>query len=161
MNLMTALLYFHVAVSLVGIATGLVAVCGYLQAQRWPLWTNVFLITTVLTSVSGFPLPANELKPAHILGVLSLIALGLACGIWFRYPLVGRLRTVYVISALVAQYFNMFVLIAQSLDKLPFLKAPGPPDQNPLFAPLQIVLLLAFLVVTRFALRNFPTTIFK
>lgn len=69
---MTASVLVHVALSLVGILAGFVVVYGLLTAKRLSLWTSVFLWTTVLTSVTGFFLPAEKLLPSHVVGVLSL-----------------------------------------------------------------------------------------
>jgi hypothetical protein len=57
------LLQFHVAVSLIGIATGLVVVYGLLIGKSYPGWTALFLGTTILTSLSGFPLPPFGFDP--------------------------------------------------------------------------------------------------
>ena len=47
----------HVVISLIAIATGLVVAAGMLAGNRLPGWTAVFLVTTVLTSVTGFLFP--------------------------------------------------------------------------------------------------------
>jgi ATP/ADP translocase len=48
---------FHVLWSLAGILTGLVVLYGLLTAKQREGWTVVFLVTTVLTSVTGFLFP--------------------------------------------------------------------------------------------------------
>ena len=65
----------HVVISLVGIASGLVVLCGLLTSNRLEGWTALFLATTVLTSVTGFFFPADRLLPSHIVGIISLVAL--------------------------------------------------------------------------------------
>ena len=42
----------HVAISLVGIAAGFLVIFGMMASKRMPLMTALFLITTVLTSVT-------------------------------------------------------------------------------------------------------------
>ena len=59
----------HVVISLIGIVTGLVVLAGMLQSQRLPGWTAVFLVTTILTSVTGFFFPFEKLLPSHIFGI--------------------------------------------------------------------------------------------
>ena len=56
----------HVAISLIGIVSGLVVLYGMLGAQRMPGWTALFLATTVLTSVTGFMFPPSpsRLRPS-------------------------------------------------------------------------------------------------
>ena len=49
---------FHVVLSLVGIASGFIVVYGLLTGKRLDLWTAIFLIFTVLTSVTGFLFPS-------------------------------------------------------------------------------------------------------
>jgi hypothetical protein len=47
----------HVIISLIGIFSGLVVLFGLLSAKHLDGWTKWFLITTVLTSVTGFFFP--------------------------------------------------------------------------------------------------------
>ena len=53
----------HVIISLVGIVSGLIVLFGMLSAKRLNGWTALFLLTTVLTSVTGFGFPFNHLAP--------------------------------------------------------------------------------------------------
>src|SRR4051812_33842317 len=96
----------HVIVSLAGIGSGFIVMYGFLNRRRLDGWNVIFLITSVLTSVTGFLFPFEKVLPAHILGVLSLIALAIA--IWARYGgrLTGSSRWIYVVTAAVALYFN-------------------------------------------------------
>ena len=77
-----ALLTVHVAVSLIGIATGLVAMPA-LAAGRWLVgWQVAFLITTALTSVTGFLVPFSGVTPAFLFGVISMVALAVTAATW-------------------------------------------------------------------------------
>ena len=49
--------FVHVLLSLVGIASGLLVVYGMLRGKRFVGATALFLVTTVLTSVTGFLFP--------------------------------------------------------------------------------------------------------
>ena len=62
----TTLLGFHVVVSLVGIATGLVVLAGLIANNRLEGWTLIFLATTLATSVTGFFFPVQQILPSHI-----------------------------------------------------------------------------------------------
>ena len=145
----------HVVISLIGIGSGLVVMYGLLGGKRLRRWTAVFLTSTVLTSVTGFGFPFDHLTPANKLGIMSLVVLAIA--IVARYPLhlAGVWRGTYVISAAIALYFNMFVLVVQSFEKLPVLKALAPTQKEPPFVIAQLVLMAIFVVLTIFAVRRF------
>ena len=55
----------HVIISLIAIVAGLVVVAGMLGSQRMPGLTALFLVTTILTSATGFLFPINGFTPAH------------------------------------------------------------------------------------------------
>src|SRR5262245_56669851 len=99
---MSPLLSVHVVLSLIGIAAGLVVLYGLLTWKLYGSWTAVFLAATVLTSITGFPLPATQLLPSHIFGVLSLVLLAVAIAALYGYHLAGAWRWIYVASALTA-----------------------------------------------------------
>ena len=123
---MAAFTLFHVALSLIGIGSGFVVIWGLLAAKRLEAWTAVFLAATVLTSVTGFLFPINGFTPGHAVGILSLIALGIALFARYRMGMAGGWRSAYVISAVVSQYFNFVVLIIQSFQKVPVLESLAP-----------------------------------
>jgi hypothetical protein len=152
---MDAVLITHVVISLLGIASGYVVIAGMLQGLRLPRWTAFFLVTTVLTSVTGFAFPFVKLLPSHILAVLSLIVLAIAIYAFYSRKLAGRWRATYVITAIIAQYLNVFVLIVQAFMKLPPLKALAPTQTEPPFAIAQAVNLVAFLVLGYLATKRF------
>ncbi len=152
---MSPLLFVHVALSLVGIATGLVIFYGLLTGKPQRGWTAVFLATTVLTSVTGFPLPATQLLPSHIVGVLSLVLLAVAIAALYVFHLAGRWRWVYVATALAALYLNVFVGIVQSFQKLAFLKPLAPTQSEAPFLIAQVLVLALFIVLGIVAARRF------
>jgi hypothetical protein len=138
----------HVIISLVGIFTGLVVLFGMLVGERLDGWTKWFLVTTVLTSVTGFFFPFHGFTPAIGLGIISVVVLAVA--IFARYPrhLAGHWRWIYVVTAVIALYFNVFVLIVQSFEKIPALKAMAPTQTEPPFKLAQLVVLVVFVVLT-------------
>jgi hypothetical protein len=145
----------HVLISLAGIASGIVVMYGFLTNQRFDRWTAAFLFTTVLTNLTGFLFPFMGVTPAIKLGIISLMVLTLA--IVTRYFLHLAWRKTYVIAACTALYFNVFVFVVQSFEKVPPLKATAPTQQEPPFAVAQIVLLILFIVLTTFAVKRFRT----
>jgi hypothetical protein len=54
----------HVLISLVEIGSGLVVMIGFLTGKRLDGWTALFLVTTVLTNVTGFGFPIDRLLPS-------------------------------------------------------------------------------------------------
>lgn len=137
----------HVLVSLIAIASGLVIAYGLTKKIVINGWTGVFLITTILTSASGFGFPAPKVLPSHIIGVLSLIALGIAVISRYVFLLRGGWRSAYVISALVSLYFNVFVLLVQSFQKVRLLHELAPTQKEPPFAAAQLCVLLVFVTL--------------
>jgi hypothetical protein len=136
----------HVIISLVAVASGLVVLFGMLSSQRMPALTGVFLVTTILTSVTGLMFPFKELLPSHVLSIISLVLLAVACVALYGRHLAGVWRPVYVVTALVSLYINVFVLVIQSFLKIPVLHAlaPGNPPSAAIFAATQGIVLLAF-----------------
>ena len=53
----------HVIISLIAVVSGLLTLSGMARGQRTDGWTGLFLLTTVLTSVSGFLFPFDHLLP--------------------------------------------------------------------------------------------------
>jgi len=127
----------HVMLSLVGILSGLVVVGGLMAGVRFDRWTALFLATTALTNITGFGFPFNTLLPSHIVGGLSLVILPVAIAARYWKHLAGGWRKVFVVTAVAALYFNVFVLLAQLLQKIPLLSilAPNPkaPDRRERF----------------------------
>jgi hypothetical protein len=145
----------HVVISLLGIASGFVLAYGLVTNRRLERWTPAFLATTIATSVTGFLFPVDRFTPAHALGIISLILLAVAVAARYRYEMSGRWRLAYVVTSVVAFYLNFFVLIAQSFQKIPALKALAPTQSEPPFAVAQLVGLVLFVGLGVVASRNF------
>ncbi|MDB6015824.1 MAG: hypothetical protein JWR19_313 [Pedosphaera sp.] len=137
----------HVVISLVGIFSGFVVVFGLLTGKRLDGWTAVFLATTVATSVTGFFFPFHGFTPAIGLGIISLVVLALAIYARHARHLAGAWRKIYVISAVVALYFNVFVAVVQAFQKVPTLHAMAPTQTEPPFKFTQLVVLALFVVL--------------
>ena len=137
----------HTLISLIGILTGLIVLVGLLAGKRLDGWTKWFLITTVLTSVTGFFFPFHGFTPAIALGIMSLSVLAVA--IFARYPrqLAGHWRWIYVVTAVIALYFNVFVLVVQTFEKIPALHALAPTQTEPPFKLTQLVVLAIFVLL--------------
>jgi hypothetical protein len=151
----SAFTFVHVVLSLVGIGTGFVVAVGMFGSKKLDGWTAVFLATTVLTSVTGFFFPRDQVLPSHIVGALSLIVLVVAILALYRYRLGGPWRWIYVVTALVALYFNTFVGVVQAFQKISFLNALAPKQSDPAFIIAQFVVLAVLVVIGIAALRSF------
>jgi len=134
----------HVIISLVGIGSGLIVMFGLLTGNRMNGMTAIFLITTALTSLTGFGFPFTHLLPSHILGIISLVTLAAAIPARYLFHMAGPWRWVYVIGSTMALYFNCFVLVVQSFEKVQALKALAPTQKEPPFVITQLVVLLIF-----------------
>lgn len=152
-----AITLIHVIISMIGIVTGLMAMIGLLTSKPMPRWTTVFLLTTILTSVTGFMFPFDKLLPSHVIGIISLVLLAVACFALYSQKLAGRWRWIYVVTAMTALYLNIFVLIIQSFLKVPPLHAlaPSVPPSEPPFAVVQGIVLVLFVAATVMAVRKF------
>jgi hypothetical protein len=147
--------FTHVVISLVGIFSGLVVAYALINAKQLDRWTSVFLWTTVLTSVTGFMFPFHGFKPSYTVGVISLIVLALALFALYRRHLEGGWRRTYVISAMIALYLNVFVLVVQLFRRVPALNALAPTQTEPAFKITQLLVLLVFAALTVLATTKF------
>jgi hypothetical protein len=145
----------HVLISLVGIASGLIVMYGLLTANRLDNWTLLFLGSTALTSLTGFAFPNAHVTPGIIVGILSMIVLAAAIVARYGLRLSGVWRGIYVVGAAIALYFNVFVLVVQSFEKVSALRALAPTQKEPPFAVAQLLVLVTFIVLTVFAVRRF------
>jgi hypothetical protein len=150
----------HVIISLIAIVAGIIVMFGLLGSNRMPGLTAIFLLFTILTSATGFlipPLVSEKLLPSHIIGGLSLVLLAIACIALYGMKLSGAWRWIYVLTAMISLYLNVFVLVIQSFLKIPALTAlaPGNPPSGPAFAVLQGVVLVFFVLVIIGAIRRY------
>ena len=149
----------HVVLSLVGIGSGVVVLYGLLTRKRLDRWTALFLASTVATSVTGFGFPFDHLLPSHVVGIISLLVLAVAIVARYALHLNGAWGRLYVITAMVALYLNVFVLVVQLFQKVPTLNALAPTQSEPAFVLAQLAVLALFVALTAAAairFRNAP-----
>ncbi len=158
---MTIFTFVHVALSLLGIFSGFVVVFGLLTAKRLDGWTALFLVSTVLTSVTGFFFPFHRFLPSHALGIISLLVLPIAIFARYGRHLTGAWRRIYVVTAMIALYLNVFVLIVQLFQKVPTLKAMASTQSEPPFKVTQLVALALFVLLTVVAAIRFRNEQFR
>jgi hypothetical protein len=154
---LSAFTLVHVLISLVGIVSGLLVLYGLIKGKTFNGGTAIFLATTVLTSLTGFLFPFTHLLPSHIVGTISLVVLAVAIVARYALHLAGSWRSIYVVSAVIALYLNVFVLVVQSFLKIPAVHALAPTQKEPPFLIVQIIVLAIFMVLGISAVKGFRT----
>jgi hypothetical protein len=145
--ILNAFTVFHVVLSLIGIGSGVVAIYELLRASTPGRWTKTFLATTAATTLTGFLFPFHGVTPAQVLGVLSLVALVVASVSIYRHHSQGSWRRTYAITAVMALYFNVFVLVVQLFRRVPALTAMAPTQSETPFQIAQLAVLLLFAAI--------------
>lgn len=152
---MTTFTLVHVVLSLLGIFSGFVVAVGLMGGKRFDGWTGLFLVTTALTSVTGFLFPFHKFLPSHGVGIVSMVMLAVAILARYGRHLAGAWRGTYVITAMISLYLNVFVLVAQLFQKVPALKAMAPAQSEPPFLIAQVMVMALFVVLTILAAKGF------
>ncbi len=145
----------HVIISLVQLVSGIALVAGMLGSRIDTRWTLTYLLSAILTCVTGFMFPVTGFLPSHGVGILSLILLVLMIVALYGFKLHGAWRWVYAVSTVITVYFSAFVTVVQSFLKVPPLHALAPGGSEPPFAIAQGVLLVIFIVLGIMAFRSF------
>ncbi|MGA9896614.1 MAG: hypothetical protein WBQ09_00815 [Terriglobales bacterium] len=151
----------HVVISLIGIVSGLIVVFGMLKGKLLHGWNGLFLLTTVLTNVTGFFFPFEGFKPSYVVATISLVLLAIAILARYAQHLAGGWRRTYVISAVIALYLNCFVLVVQSFLKVPALHALAPEGKEPPFLAAQIVVMAIFIGLGVSAAKKFRDSLVR
>ena len=145
----------HVVLSLLGILAGFLLLGTLIGRKKHTFWTPVFFVTNILTDVTGFLFPFKGITPGIILGVLSLVTL-LIAGVAVANK---KLRGLYVSAVATALFFNVFVLIVQSFEKIGFLKSIAPTQASPVFGITQLAALVLIILLAVTAWRRFRSVI--
>jgi hypothetical protein len=145
----------HVIITLVAIGSGLIVVGGMFASHKLPGTTALFLFTTALTSVTGFLFPIHGFTPALGVGIVACVILVVALFALYKEHLAGAWRWIYVITAIVSLYLNVFVLVVQSFVKVSVLNALAPTQSEPPFAITQAAVLAIFILIAVIAVLKF------
>ena len=137
----------HTLISLVAIFTGFVVLFGLLAGNRVDGWTKWFLITALATTVTGFFFPFHGMTPAIKLGIISSVVLVVTIYARYAKHLAGAWRWIYAVGAVLTLYFNVFVGIVQSFEKIPALNAMAPTQTEQPFQLTQLSVLGLFVVL--------------
>src|ERR1043166_8229482 len=134
---LSAFTTLHVIISLIGIASGIIVLLGMLGGKHLGGWAALFLLTTIVTSATGFLFPFSTLLPSHIVGIISLVVLGIAVIALYGFHGRGAWRWIYVVTALIALFFYCFVGVVQAFGKISVLNALAPTQTEPAFVIAQ------------------------
>lgn len=145
----------HVAITLIAITSGLLVLFGLLRSRRMDTLTDIFLLFTALTLVTGFLFPFHGATPAFTLGIIATVVLVPTLVARFAFGMTGAWRTIYVIGAALSLYFNCFVLVVQAFQKIGPLHVFAPKGNEPAVTAVQAIVLLFFLVTGFLAVRRF------
>jgi hypothetical protein len=144
----------HLIISLIGIVTGIVVLFAMLKSHHARYWVESFLVTTVATSVTGFMFH-SKFGPASVVGAISLVILAVALTALYGFKLRGSWRWIYVVSASIALYLNVFVGVVQTFQKVAFFHSLAPTQTEPPFAIAQAIVLVAFIALGIIATKRF------
>jgi hypothetical protein len=136
----TPFTWLHIVLSLVMLVAGFVVVKDLLRSHIDNIWMAVFLISGVLTNVTGFGFPFSRFTESHFTAIFSLIVLAGAFLALYVFKLAGAWRWIFAISAVLAFYTDALVTIAQIFKKVPALGAPSASNE-PQFIAAQLLLL--------------------
>ena len=146
---------FHVVISMIAIFAGFIVVGGMFANAGLAAWTVFFLAMTILTNITGFMFPFGSFAPAIGVGIISTLLLLVALAALYGFHLRGRWRLVYVATAVLGLYFNVFVMIVQSFQKVSFLKPLAPNGSEPPFVIAHAVNLVGFALLGWMAVKTF------
>jgi hypothetical protein len=141
------MLQFHVVISLVAMIAGVGLLYRLLAGGPIKTVTAAFLVTMILTDLTGFPVAPFGFDPPRAVGIISLLLLAGAAVAFYVFRLVGAWRWIFCATAVAAFYLDVFVGVVQSFQKLPFLQALAPTQSEPPFIVAQVIVLLAFVAL--------------
>jgi hypothetical protein len=147
----------HTLISLAAIFTGFVVLFGLLTRKWLDGWTKWFLITAVATTVTGFFFPFHGITPAIVLGIITVPILAITIVARYSKNLAGTWRWIYVVGAVLTLYFNIFVLVVQSFQKVPALHAIAPTQTESPFQITQLIALVLSIILTILGIIRFRT----
>jgi hypothetical protein len=155
LSYITALTIVHTIISLIAIGAGAVAVIGLFRGGVSRFWTNLFLVTAVLTSLTGFIFPFAGITPAQITGVLALAILAVVLVAFYRFHLTRAWRWIYAAGMVASLYLLVFIGVVQAFLKIAFLNGLAPTQSERPFVVAQLATLAFFVVVGFMAARRY------
>ena len=145
MSYLTAITAIHTAITVVAIVAGAVSMMGMLRNGAFRFWTKLFLITAVVTSVTGFFFPLKGITSAQFVGVLALIILAVGLVAFYRFQVAKAWRWSDAAGMGASLYLLVFVGVVQAFAKIAFLNALAPTGSELPFLIAQGATLVLFI----------------
>ncbi|MBB5573138.1 MULTISPECIES: hypothetical protein [Rhizobium] len=158
---MSGLMLIHVIISLIAIVAGVIVAEGLISVKRHERSTLVYMVTILLTSLTGFLFPFNGVTPGILFGIITVLLFIPTAIARYKQRMAGVWRLVFIVGSLLMLYLNCVVLIVQSFQKIPFLNALAPTGNEPPILAVQTVLLVAFLIVGFLSVRRFRPSLLR
>jgi hypothetical protein len=148
----------HVACAVVGIGAGAIVLLCMIRQRSIEIWNEIFLVATLLATISGFFFPTTSFGASRTVGVVTTIVLALGFYALYGKQLAGWWRRLYADCAVAVLYLNCLVGVIQAFDKLPALKAIAPTRSSPAVLVTQAAVLVVFFIGGFMAQRRFAAT---
>jgi hypothetical protein len=161
MSYLDALTRIHTILSLGAIVTGAAAIVGLFRDGHFRTWTRWFLLTAVITSVTGFFFPYAGLTPAMIVGVVALAILAVVLIAFYQFRLARAWRWIYAVGMVASLYLLVFVGVVQAFQKIAYLSALAPTQSESPFVIAQLVTLAFFIVIGVLAARGYQSGVLE
>jgi len=154
------MLTLHVIICFIALLAGAFVLFALYGGRRQPTWEAVLISSTVLINLTGFPLTSPlgtpTPDPARIVGVIDLVVVLIAALALYVYRLSRAWRGIYIVTIVLAVYFNAFVAVAQAFQKIGFLHALAPTGKEPPFLVVQLLTLALFVAIGVVAFKRLP-----
>lgn len=145
---------FHTILSLIALLLGIGVVVVLLGKPLSRRWIDGFVITALVTSLTGFLFPFHGMTPAIGVGIVATLVLMVDVVARYGRRCQGGWRTVDAIALVISEYLLVFVAIAQAFQKVPALHALAPTGTEGAFKLAQGVTLVIFVGIGVLAVRH-------
>ena len=154
------MLTVHVVICFIALLAGAFVLIALWGGRRQPTWEAILILSTVLLNLTGFllasPPETPTPDPARIVGVIDLVVVVIAALALYVYHLAHAWRGTYIVTIVLAVYFNAFVAVAQAFQKIGFLHVLAPTGKEPPFVVAQLLTLTLFVAIGVAAFKRLP-----
>jgi uncharacterized membrane protein len=146
---------FHTAISLIAVAAGIIAFVRDREIDPSTRVGRLYVITTVITCVTGFGIFRHaSIGPAHLLGVVTLIVLGIAAQAG-KGKLFGRASPyVETVGYSATFFFHMIPAITETATRLPVGKPLASSQEDPFILAAVGIVFVVFLISAALQVRR-------
>jgi hypothetical protein len=136
--------HIHTGISLMALVFGIPTIAGLLGRPVTPFTVYGFLVTALATSITGFMFPFGAVTPAFVTGIIATVVLIATFYALLIARNTGAWRIVAAVGIVVSEYLLAFVFVVQAFLKIPALAVYAPGGAGPVFATVQVVVLVFF-----------------